>query len=219
MRSDFSVCAVFLAALGCGGSSARAVDPLPLPAPTTVPNATTSLPSTTASVAERPLVGEAPVPGAGSAPTLASQCDGVVLELTNVAAKDGSLSLDASLKNTGKKSYPLIATMDGSSFGRRNPTITFSMSPAETKDPGLCGFMNEMTDADFFTRAPGATKKLEWVHAPVPARPGAYTIRVTYTNDVAQSLQGTHGESKFTARIKGTVACQVTSAPVTVVVK
>lgn len=144
-----------------------------------------------------------------------SQCDGVVLELRNAVVSKGNVTVEAVLRNTSKTAYPLIATMDGSSFGRRNPTITFSITTDRTKEVGLCGLVNAMTDADFFTLQPGQTKRLEWVHPPTPASPGVYELRATYDNDPKRSLRGKqNGEEKFAARIAATIPCRVTSEPI-----
>lgn len=160
-------------------------------------------------------IGGAGVAGADEAPEPpVSQCEGVVLELRNPVVTKDNVTVEAVLRNTGKTAYPLIATMDGSSFGRRNPTITFTLTPDRSKPVGLCGLVNAMTEADFFTLEPGQTKRLEWVHPPTPAGPGVYELRATYHNDPKRSRGKQNGEDKFAARIAATIACRVTSAPI-----
>lgn len=96
----------------------------------------------------------------------------------------------------------------------RNPTITFTITPDRTKEVGLCGLVNAMTEADFFTLGPGQTKRLEWVHPPTPAGPGVYELRATYDNNPKSQRGKQNGEEKFAARIAATIPCRVTSEPI-----
>jgi hypothetical protein len=157
-----------------------------------------------------PLVATAPNDTAASAP-FKSVCQGVELELTAVRQDGDAVAFALYLKNTGTSSASLMVSGDGSASSRRNPYITFSVTPNMTSKPGLCGLMNPLTEEDFVNLAPGAKRKLEWGYANTPMQSGAYTLQVTYRND---PYTRQHEGSAFLPRIRQTLACEVTSAKV-----
>ncbi len=217
---------LLVAVMGCGNAAKSATDA----SATVLPAATGHAASSTPAPSAAPSGALAAAPGSAPAPSdvrkpfdapVVSKCDGVALTLGNARFDQGHLEVDATLTNKGKTSYALIATMDGSTDARRNPAIRFTLAPNEQKPVGYCGMMNAMTDADFMTLAPGASKKLEWIYVPQPAHSGAFTLRATYTNNPDRALErmgvsNKDDESRFALKIQKTVACQVTSAPLTI---
>jgi hypothetical protein len=152
----------------------------------------------------------------GVASTAAADCPNVTLELKLKKAASG-LEIDATLKNRGATSIELMTTGDGSSFGRRNPRLTFTLEPSDVKEVGTCGFINALADEDFLTLGPGQSRKLGWVHPPTPGKPGKYTLRVTYKNDPTAEPLGSGAPRPPTpaqlARIAKLAQCEVTSVP------
>lgn len=145
-----------------------------------------------------------------------ADCPQVALEL-KLKKSDIGLMIDATLKNKGKAPIELMTTGDGSSFGRRNPQLTFALSPNDIAEVGTCGFINALADEDFLTLKPGESRKLGWVHPPTPGKPGTYTLTVTYKNDPAAEPIGSGAPHPPTAaqreRVTKTALCAVTSAP------
>lgn len=145
-----------------------------------------------------------------------ADCPDVRLELQLKKSASG-LEIDATLKNTGKAAIELMATGDGSSFGKRNPSLTFTLEPNLISEVGTCGFINALADEDFLTLRPGQSRKLGWVHPPTPGKPGQYTLQVTYSNDPAAPPVGSGAPRPPTPaqldRLAKTVACKVVSEP------
>lgn len=147
-----------------------------------------------------------------------ADCPKVTLEL-KLKKSDAGLMVDATLKNGGAAPIELMTTGDGSSFGKRNPQLTFALSPNDIQDLGTCGFINALADEDFLTLKPGQSHKLGWIHPPTPGKPGKYTLTVTYKNDPAAPPIGSGAPHPPTAaqlqRIAKMQQCEVTSAPLT----
>lgn len=145
-----------------------------------------------------------------------ADCPNMKLELKLKKAPKG-LEIDATLKNSGAAPIQLMTTGDGSSFGRRNPRLAFKLEPPDIKEVGTCGFINAMADEDFITLKPGESRKLGWVHAPTPGKPGRYKLIVTYVNDPAAEPLGSGAPHPPTAaqlaRLAQTQKCELTSAP------
>lgn len=153
---------------------------------------------------------------AGVAPSALADCPNVTLAL-KLKKADAGLELEAVLKNGDKAPIDLMTTGDGSSFGKRNPRLTFTLEPNDIQAVGTCGFINALADQDFITLKPGESRKLDWVHPPTPGKPGRYTLKVTYKNDPAATPLGSGAPKPPTAeqlaRIAKTTLCEVTSAP------
>lgn len=130
---------------------------------------------------------------------------------------ESGLEIEATLKNRGTAPIELMTTGDGSSFGRRNPRLTFVLDPNDVKETGTCGFINALADEDFLTLKPDGLHKLDWVHPPTPGPAGKYTLTVTYQNDPAAEPVGSGAPHPPTLaqreRVTKTTACKVTSAP------
>ena len=145
-----------------------------------------------------------------------ADCPDVRLELKLKKSASG-LEIDATLKNAGKSAIELMTTGDGSSFGKRNPRLTFTLEPNIISEVGTCGFINALADEDFLTLLPGQSRKLGWVHPPTPEKPGEYSLQVTYTNDPAAPPVGSGAPRPPTpeqlGRVAKTVACKVISEP------
>lgn len=145
-----------------------------------------------------------------------ADCPNVTLALKLKKAEAGLL-VEAVLKNGDKVPIELMTTGDGSSFGKRNPRLSFTLEPNDIQAVGTCGFINAMTDQDFITLKPGESRKLEWVHPPTPGKAGRYTLKVTYKNDPAATPLGSGAPRPPTAeqlaRVAKTALCEVTSAP------
>lgn len=152
----------------------------------------------------------------GAASSAAADCPKVTLALKLKKAGDG-LQVEAVLQNGDKAPIDLMAPGDGSSFGKRNPQLRFTLEPNDIQAVGTCGFINALTDKDFITLKPGESRKLEWVHPPTPGKPGRYTLKVTYKNDPAATPLGSGAPRPPTpeqlARVAKTALCEVTSAP------
>lgn len=146
----------------------------------------------------------------------AADCPEVRLEV-KLKKSDSGLMIDAALRNTGKAPIELMTTGDGSSFGKRNPGLTFTLEPNDVSATGTCGFINALADEDFLTLKPGELRKLGWVHAPMPGKPGKYSLTVTYKNDPAAPPIGSGAPRPPTpaqlARVAKTTECKVTSEP------
>ncbi len=146
----------------------------------------------------------------------AAECPDVRLEL-KLKKGDNGLEIEAALKNTGPAPIELMTTGDGSSFGKRNPTLTFTLEPNIIDKVGTCGFINALADDDFVTLQPGQRRKLDWVHPPTPGKPGKYTLTVTYDNDPTAKPIGSGAPRPPTpaqlARFAKTAQCKVQSAP------
>jgi hypothetical protein len=154
--------------------------------------------------------------GLGVATPVLADCPKVTLELKLKKAESG-LMVDATLKNGGATAIELMKTGDGSSFGKRNPRLTFTLSPDDIKEVGTCGFINALADEDFLTLKPGQSQPLGSVHPPTPGKPGKYTLTVTYKNDPAAEPIGSGAPHPPTpaqlSRIAKMAQCEVTSAP------
>jgi hypothetical protein len=152
----------------------------------------------------------------GVARSASADCPQVTLELKLQKAQSG-LMVDALLKNGGKAAVELMTTGDGSSFGKRNPRLTFTLTPSDIKKVGTCGFINALADEDFLTLKPGQHHQLGWVHPPTPGKPGKYTLTVTYNNDPTAEPIGSGAPNPPTPqqreRAAKTAQCEVTSAP------
>jgi hypothetical protein len=152
----------------------------------------------------------------GVASSASADCPHVTLELKLKKAPAG-LMVDAVLKNGGKTAVELMTTGDGSSFGKRNPRLTFTLTPNDVKEVGTCGFINALADEDFLTLPPGQSHKLGWIHPPTPGKPGKYTLTVTYKNDPTAEPVGSGAPRPPTPqqreRVTRTAQCEVTSAP------
>jgi hypothetical protein len=154
---------------------------------------------------------------ASSPSPLATTCDGVSLALVSVTTNTYGVQAVLELRNGSSAHVPLMMPGDGSSFGRRNPTLRFELSPDRVAPRSICGNMNPMSAADFVTLAPGRHAKIEWASPPSPAEPGQYTLRATYVNDPdSRLLAGTrYGEGALVARAGRTVPCKLVSNAVT----
>ncbi|MFO0676627.1 MAG: hypothetical protein U0169_08840 [Polyangiaceae bacterium] len=144
-------------------------------------------------------------------PDFVSACKDVVLELSVPNGKPDDAKV--TLVNKGRAPVELMTAGDGSSDGRRNPTVLFELTPNEREPVGLCGMMNSLAAEDFVTLAPGARHAMGWTHAPRPAKPGKYTLRVTYRNDpkIDPVPSGAKKDPALQARAQRTVACELVS--------
>ena len=119
------------------------------------------------------------------------------------------------LRNDAARHVPLMLTGDGSSSGRRNPTLTFDLTPNDVAPQMGCGNMNGLSASEIVFLAPGEHAKLGWVNAPTPSKPGRYTLRATYRNDPTSKDLGDNREGpetdRLVARVRKTVPCTLVS--------
>jgi hypothetical protein len=192
---------LFLSAAACGRPAHDAPAPAAQLGPVVI--------ATAAPDASRvPLITAAPAPAAAP---FKSVCKGIELELTGVRQEGDAVAFSLFLKNTGTSSASLMISGDGSASSRRNPSVSFLVTPNTTSTPGLCGLLNPITEEDFVNLSPGTKRKLEWGYANTPTQSGAYTLQITYRND-PETRQ--HEGNAFLPRIRQTLACEVTSAKV-----
>jgi hypothetical protein len=150
----------------------------------------------------------------------ATTCEGVSLVLSVTTNLD-SIDTVVELRNASGKNVPLMLTGDGSSRKRRNPTLTFELSPNRVTPQAGCGNMNALTPREIIVLAPGERRRLEWVDVPTPSQAGRYTLRATYENDPTSKELGDNPSGPATdrliARVKKTVPCRLSSNTVTFV--
>ena len=112
-----------------------------------------------------------------------------------------------------------MTTGDGSSYDRRNPSVSFALTPNDVGNEDRCGMINAMEDADFVTLKPGESRKLDWIRPPQPGKPGRYTLRATYRNDPsAKPMRGGEPHPPTASqmeKLSRTVPCEVTSNALT----
>lgn len=146
---------------------------------------------------------------------LAKTCDGVSLVLVSVTRQADRVNAVLELRSHASRYVSLMAPGDGSSAGRRNPTVTFTLTPSHIAPVMGCGNMNPLSKNDFLLLAPGARKELSWVYAPTPSKAGRYTLQVTYRNDPTSTRLGDQRpgtrSAKLRERARATVACTLTS--------
>jgi hypothetical protein len=137
--------------------------------------------------------------------------------MTSVKVTEYGVDAVLELRNGSAFYVPVALPADGSSQGRRNPTLKFELTPNNVAPAMGCGNMNGASAADFVTLAAGASKKLEWAHPPTPSKPGRYSLRATYQND-PQSPLSMLGDNmpgpktdQLVARARKTVPCTLTS--------
>jgi hypothetical protein len=153
---------------------------------------------------------EPPVPS-----PLATTCQGVSLVISSVTVHDHYVDARVALRNDSSQHVPLMLTGDGSSDGRRNPTLTFALSPKHIAEQAGCGNMNRLEASDFVFLAPGERRELQWAHAPTPSKSGTYTLRATYENDPKSDALGGRAVGpkmdRLLARVRKTVPCTLVS--------
>lgn len=143
-----------------------------------------------------------------------SGCTDIVLTIGVRKSKE-VFELDATLTNEGKAPVALVRTGDGSTGGRRNPSLVFELRPDTPAPEGRCGMMNAFEDADFVTLLPKQKLPLEWILPPPPAKPGRYTLRATYRNEPGRVDTGAQLTEAQRTRHERTVPCEVTSNTLT----
>jgi hypothetical protein len=144
---------------------------------------------------------------------LATTCNGVSLVLVSVTTSEGGVDAVLELRNAGAESVPLMMPGDGSTSGRRNPTVTFELTPSHVAPRMGCGNMNDMSAADFVTLGPRRYVRVGWTDAPTPSETGHYTLRAIYRNDPKSPLLGHDAESanELVVRARKTVPCTLVS--------
>jgi hypothetical protein len=150
---------------------------------------------------------------------LATTCEGVSLVITAVMTNRDYVDAVLELHNTSGKNVPLMLTGDGSSRGRRNPTLTMELSPNRVAQRAGCGNMNALDPKEIIVLRAGERRRLGWVDAPTPSAAGHYSLRATYENDPASKELGDTrpgpATDRLVARVRTTVPCKLTSNTVT----
>jgi hypothetical protein len=143
-----------------------------------------------------------------------SRCTGVVFAIGLKSITHRGVDITSELKNTGNAPVSLMLTDDGSTENMRNPTVRFVLQPDMRTQYARCGNINSLEPTDFVTLAPGRSTPLDWVMAPRPSTPGHYSLTAVYRNDPdVNPLRGLAAPPtpELLARVKRTVACEVTS--------
>lgn len=150
---------------------------------------------------------------------LATTCDGVHLVIASLTKDQDGVNAVVELRNSSSAHVPLMLPGDGSVSGRRNPTVTFELSPNRVEPRAGCGNMNALNAREIVFLAPGTRTKLDWLYPPTPSKPGQYTLRATYRNDptsdrLGDTMPGPKAD-KLIARVRKTLPCTLVSNPVT----
>jgi hypothetical protein len=150
---------------------------------------------------------------------LAAGCEGVSLVIASVTKDSRSVRAVVELRNGSSSHVPLMLPGDGSGSGRRNPTVTFELSPNRVKKVAGCGNMNALSPREIVFLAPGSRTGLDWMQPPTPSKPGSYTLRATYRNDPTSERLGDNFPGPKTdalvARARKTAPCTLVSNTVT----
>jgi hypothetical protein len=150
---------------------------------------------------------------------LATTCDGVSLAIVSVTKDAHGIDAVVELRNASSAHVPLMLPGDGSLTGRRNPTVTFELSPNRIEPRAGCGNMNSLDPREIAFLAPHSRTKLGWLSPPTPSRSGQYTLRATYRNDPKSDQLGDNRPGPRTdalvARVRKTLPCTLVSNSVT----
>lgn len=150
---------------------------------------------------------------------LATTCQGVSLVIASVTKDPYGVDAVVELRNGSSAHVPLMLPGDGSSTGRRNPTVTFELSPNHVEPQYGCGNMNSLDAREIAFLAPRSRTKLGWLHPPTPSKAGQYTLRATYRNDPTSDRLGDTfpgpKTDKLIARVRKTLPCTLVSNTVT----
>ena len=154
---------------------------------------------------------------------LSTSCEGVSLVIASVTEQEHHVNAVVELRNGSATHVPLMLPGDGSGSGRRNPTLTFELSPNEVERQAGCGNMNALSADEIAFLAPASRTKLGWLSPPTPSKPGQYTLRATYRNDPTSERLGDNKPGpktdKLIARARKTIACTLVSNTVSFVWK
>ncbi len=152
---------------------------------------------------------------------LATSCNGVSLVIATVTEEHHRVNAVIELRNQSTAHVPLMLPGDGSGSGRRNPTVTFELSPNHVERQAGCGNMNGLSAQEIAFLAPASRTNLGWLSPPTPSKPGRYTLRATYRNDPTSDRLGDNmpgpKTDKLIARARKTLACTLVSNTVTFV--
>jgi len=146
---------------------------------------------------------------------LATTCAGVSLVIASLTKAPYGIDAVVELRNGSSAHVPLMLPGDGSSSGRRNPTVTFELSPNLVEPQAGCGNMNSLSAQEIAFLAPRSRTKLGWLSPPTPSKAGQYTLRATYRNDptsdrLGDTLPGPRTD-KLIARVRKTLPCTLVS--------
>ena len=146
---------------------------------------------------------------------LSATCNGVSLVITSLTTDQNGVDAVVELRNGSSSHVPLMLPGDGSDSGRRNPTVTFELSPNKPAPTYGCGNMNALSPREIVFLPPSSRTRLSWLTAPTPASPGHYTLRATYRNDPTSDRLGDNmpgpKTDRLLARVRKTVPCTLTS--------
>jgi hypothetical protein len=212
------------AALACGGCGKRAFVPDETSAAGSASAASLTVvsPSLDAgdlSPPQAPTEKEDDEPERPPPSPLATTCAGVSLAIVSVTKDAHGVDAVVELRNDSSAHVPLMLPGDGSVSGRRNPTVTFELSPDRVEPQAGCGNMNAMSPREIAFLAPHSRTKLGWLYPPTPSQSGEYTLRATYRNDPTSDRLGDNRPGPKTdalvARVRKTLPCTLVSNTVT----
>jgi hypothetical protein len=150
---------------------------------------------------------------------LATTCEGVSLAIVSVTKDASGIEAVVELRNASSAHVPLMLPGDGSGSGRRNPTVTFELSPNRVEPRAGCGNMNALSPREITFLPPHSRTELGWLTPPTPSQSGQYTLRATYRNDPNSLRLGDNRPGPKTdalvARVKKTLPCTLVSNTVT----
>lgn len=146
---------------------------------------------------------------------------GLQAKIASKRGPDGQTQYTLTLKNAGTTARTLVTPGDGSEDGRRTPLLSWSGTRDGTSAPQLerpgCGMMNAIEASEIFTLEPGASKAMStWILGPSYG-PGRYEVQLRYINDPGKR-ESANVSREVAALLETTSACDVTSAPLAIVV-
>lgn len=207
-RLSFAAVAMF--AVACGKRSFVAEEASTASSSASVTSPEFEEPRSPAPAAPKDDEPEAPPPS-----PLATTCNGVSLVLTSTGQDRNGVNVALELRNAAAAHVPLMLPGDGSILGRRNPTVTFELSPNDVVKSAGCGNMNAMNARELVFLAPGSRTELLGVYPPRPSKPGEYSLRATYQNDPTTDRLGDNmpgpKTDKLVARVRKTLRCTLVS--------
>jgi hypothetical protein len=153
---------------------------------------------------------------------LATTCKGVSLVIVEVKVDPSRSAVDpvVELRNASSEHVPLMLPGDGSTSQRRNPTLSYEVTPHDVTPLAGCGNMNSLSPKEIIFLGPGEKTKLGWSFlTEAPSHRGRYALRATYrndptSNDLGDNMPGPRTD-KLVARVRKTVACTLVSNTVT----
>jgi hypothetical protein len=132
-------------------------------------------------------------------------------------------AFDIELVNSGDRTVTLVMPGDGSEVAWRTPVLRWSVSPEpQPTQMARCGNINPLRPDEVFTLAPGERRRLrEWVPPIYGVTAGAYTVRLSYTNDPTLKWRGVElgpHDPEAMQRVRESTPCRAVSNDVEITV-